>query len=84
MGQQRKEGMLRPGDNPPEKESGVDFTILEVSDYDPPPVCVQRTGRRVPSKTWREVIKKVWEVDLLIPRVEDSPVLRSQSRKVEE
>jgi len=50
MGQRRKEGMLRPGDTPPEKEDSVDFTILDVSDYDPP---------HVPSKTWRELIKKV-------------------------
>ena len=48
MGQRRKEGMLKPGDNPPEKEGSVDFTILDVSDYDPPPVCVRtRTGRRL-------------------------------------
>jgi len=38
----------------------VDFTILDVSDYDPP---------HVPSKTWRELIKKVWEVNpLTCPR----------------
>ena len=60
MGQRRKEGTLRPGDKPPGKEDGVDFTILDVSDYDPP---------HVPSKTWRELIKKVWEVDpLTCPR----------------
>ena len=44
-------GMLKPGDKPPEKEDSMDSTILDVSDYDPPPVCVQRTGRHVPSKT---------------------------------
>jgi len=49
--------MLRPGDNPPEKKDSVDFTILNVSDYDPP---------HVPSKTWRELIMKVWDVDPLI------------------
>jgi hypothetical protein len=60
MGERRKEGMLRPGDKPPEKEDNVDFTILDVSDYDPP---------RVPSKTWRELIKNVWEIDpLTCPR----------------
>jgi hypothetical protein len=38
----------------------VDFTILDISDYDPP---------HVPSKTWRELIKKVWEIDpLTCPR----------------
>ena len=52
----KPEGMLRPGDKPTEKEDGVDFTILDVSDYEPP---------RAPSKTWRELIKKVWEIDPL-------------------
>jgi len=56
MGQRCKEGMLRPGDNSPEKKDSEDFTILDVSDYEPP---------RAPSKTWRELIKKVWEVDPL-------------------
>ncbi len=56
MGQRRKEGVLRLGDKPPGKEDSVDFTILDVSYYDPP---------QVPSKTWRELIKKVWEVDSL-------------------
>jgi hypothetical protein len=55
-GRRCREGMLRSGDRLPEKEDSVDFTILDVSDYDPP---------RVPSKTWRELIKKVWEVDAL-------------------
>ena len=57
MGQRRKEGMLRPEDRLPGKEDSVDFTILDVSDYEPP---------RAPSRTWRELIKKVWEVDPLI------------------
>jgi hypothetical protein len=56
MGQRCKEGMLRPGDNSPEKKDSEDFTILDVSDYESP---------RAPSKTWRELIKKVWEVDPL-------------------
>jgi hypothetical protein len=35
-------------------------TVLDVSDYKP---------RRIPSKTWRELIKKIWEVDpLTCPR----------------
>jgi len=51
-GQRRKEGMLRPGDKPPEKEDSVNFTILDISDYEP---------LRAPSKTW----EKVWEVDPL-------------------
>jgi len=52
--------MLRPGDKMPEKEDNVDFAIPDLSDYDPP---------HVPSKTWREFIKKVWEFDpLTCPR----------------
>lgn len=31
--------------------------IIDVSNYEPP---------RIPSKTWRELIKKVWEVDPLL------------------
>ena len=31
--------------------------VIDVSDYQPP---------RIPSKKWRELIKKVWEVDPLI------------------
>ena len=35
-------------------------TVLDVSDYKP---------RRIPSKTWRELIKKIWEADpLTCPR----------------
>jgi hypothetical protein len=35
-------------------------TVLDVSDYKP---------RRIPSTTWRELIKKIWEVDpLTCPR----------------
>jgi hypothetical protein len=33
-----------------------EVTVLDVSDHRP---------RRVPSKTWRELIKKIWEVDPL-------------------
>ncbi len=56
MGQRRKEGMPRPEDRLPGKEDIVNFTVLDISDYEP---------RRVPSRTWRELIKKVWEVDPL-------------------
>ena len=60
MGQRRKERMPRPGDRMLGKEDSVNFTILDVSYYEPP---------RVPSRTWRELIKKVWEVDpLTCPR----------------
>ena len=34
-----------------------DLDVIDVSDYHPP---------RIPSKKWRELIKKVWEVDPLI------------------
>jgi len=34
-----------------------DVTVLNVSDYDPP---------RLTSKTWRQLIHKVWEVDPLV------------------
>jgi len=55
-GMRKKHGVLRPGDEPvtePEK----DVEIIDVSDYQP---------RRIPSKTWRECIKKIYEVDPLI------------------
>jgi hypothetical protein len=55
-GRRRKEGMPRPEDRLPGKKDSVNFTILDISDYEPP---------RAPSKTWRELIKKVWEVDPL-------------------
>ena len=50
----RKEGILRPGDEP-QVPANVD--VIDVSDYNPP---------HVPSKTWRECIKKIWEVDALV------------------
>ncbi len=53
-GMRKKEGLQRPGDEPElEKE---DIEIIDVADYQP---------HRVPSKTWRECIKKIWEVDPL-------------------
>jgi hypothetical protein len=55
-GQRRKEGMPRLGDRLPGKEDSVNFTVLDISDCEP---------MRAPSKTWRELIKKVWEVDPL-------------------
>jgi len=55
-GMRRKQGILRPGDEPlPEAPADVD--IIDVSEYNPP---------HVPSKTWRECIKKLWEVDPLV------------------
>jgi hypothetical protein len=47
---------LRPGDEPEQARSD-DVTVLDVSDYDPP---------RLTSKTWRQLIHKVWEVDPLV------------------
>ncbi len=49
-----KRGVVRPGDEP--LENDADLEIIDVSDYEP---------RRIPSKTWRECIKKIWEVDPL-------------------
>jgi hypothetical protein len=40
----------QPSPDPPQT------TVLDVSDYKP---------HRIPSKTWREIIKKIWEVDPL-------------------
>ena len=55
-GMRRKQGILRPGDVPlPEVPPDVD--IIDVSEYNTP---------HVPSKTWRECIKKIWEVDVLV------------------
>jgi len=48
-GMRRKQGILRPGDEQlPEMPTDVD--IIDVSEYNPP---------RIPSKTWRECIKKL-------------------------
>ena len=55
-GERKKRGMLRPG-NEPEEGRSDDVTVLDVSDYDPP---------RLTSKTWRQLIHKVWEVDPLV------------------
>lgn len=54
-GDRIKKGLLRPGDQPP-RENTDEATVLDVSDYQPP---------RIPSKTWRELIKKIREVDPL-------------------
>jgi len=51
----RKQGILRPGDEQL-KEMPTDVDIIDVLEYNPP---------RIPSKTWRECIKKIWEVDNL-------------------
>ena len=53
-GMRLKQGMVRPGDELLENDKEVE--IIDVSDYEP---------KRIPSKTWRECIKKIWEVDPL-------------------
>ena len=55
-GDRIKAGLLRPGDEPPQGGNTNEVIGLDVSDYQPP---------RIPSKTWRELIKKIWEVDPL-------------------
>jgi hypothetical protein len=55
-GERIKAGLFRPGD----EATSSAVTVLNVSDRQP---------RHVPSKTWRELIKKIWEVDpLCCPR----------------
>jgi len=49
-----KQGMVRLGDEPLEHDAEVE--IIDVFEYEP---------KRIPSKTWRECIKKIWEVDPL-------------------
>jgi hypothetical protein len=49
-----KQGMVRPGDEPLEHDADVE--IIDVSEYEP---------KKIPLRTWRECIKKIWEVDPL-------------------
>ena len=55
-GERIKAGRFRPGDEPTSSAVSPEVTVLDVSEHRP---------RRVPSKTWRELIKKIWEVDPL-------------------
>ena len=55
-GERKKRGIVRPGDEL-EAARSDDLTVLNVSEYDPP---------RLTSKTWRQLIHKVWEVDPLV------------------
>lgn len=55
-GERIKAGLLRPGDESATSEVNSEVIVLDVSEHQP---------RRVPSKTWRELIKKTWEVDPL-------------------
>jgi len=48
-GERNKAGLFRPGDQPAPSTETPEVTVLDVSDYKPP---------RVPSRTWRELIKK--------------------------
>ena len=52
-GIREKQGILRPGD---ERETKTNVEIIDVSNYNPP---------RIPSKTWRECIKRIFEIDPL-------------------
>jgi hypothetical protein len=62
-GERIKAGLFRPGDESATLEVNSEVTVLDVSEHRP---------RRVPSKTWRELIKKIWEVDpLSCPRCGD-------------
>jgi len=53
-GMRLKQGIVRPGDEPLENDADVE--IIDVSEYEP---------KKIPSRTWRECIKKIWEVDPL-------------------
>ncbi len=53
-GIRNKLGMIGPGNQPVEKAKNIE--IIDVSDYEPP---------RIPSKKWRECIRKIYEVDPL-------------------
>jgi len=46
-GERIKAGLFRPGDEPTSSGMSPEVTVLDVSDHRP---------RRVPSKTWRELI----------------------------
>ncbi len=53
-GLRKKQGILKPGDSL--EQGPVNIEIIDVADYKPP---------RIPSKKWRECIKKIYEVDPL-------------------
>ena len=50
-----KKGIVRAGDEPLENDSEIE--IIDVSEYE---------TKQIPSKTWRECIKKLWYVDPFI------------------
>jgi len=49
-----KQGIQRPGDETPESDQA--FEIIDVTEHE---------VRKIPSKTWRDCIKKIYEVDPL-------------------
>lgn len=51
-GERKKRGLMRPG----EVEAADGAAVIDVREHEPV---------RVPSKTWRQLIQKVWEVDPL-------------------
>jgi hypothetical protein len=53
-GNRQKRGQLKPQDDSAEIAETIE--VLDISEHQP---------RKIPSKTWRECIKKVWEVDPL-------------------
>ncbi len=53
-GVRKKQGVPKPGESPEQVPANIE--IIDVSDYQPP---------RLPSKKWRECIKKIYEVDPL-------------------
>ncbi len=75
-GMRLKQGIQRPGDKSPESDAA--FEIIDVTEYQP---------KKIPSKTWRECIKKIYEVDPLccpncgggmkiVSFITDHPVIR--------
>jgi hypothetical protein len=54
LGERKRLGLTKPG---ADIEEGQEGTVLDVADHQP---------TRVPSKTWRQLIQKVWEVDPLV------------------
>ena len=53
-GLRKKQGIPKPGEPPGQEPDNIE--IIDVSDYQPP---------HIPSKKWRECIKKIYEIDPL-------------------
>ena len=70
-GLRKKQGIAKPR-APPIQEPDKNIEIIDVSDYQPP---------RIPSKKWRECIKKIYEVDGCSPnRLTMLPEMRLSER----